>query len=175
MENTGVGERLKCEGLGPSRRRTAICAAARAASIFRSLTGRAITVYAQQEVIKDLVAARLAAGGQIRVRGRGDKHRRYRRGPPQVRYRGHGPRARTRPATSSPVATASTAIARAADPSRRSHDLRARLSLRLARAFSRSPPPASRRADLRQSRPRLRAAQHALAANFAALSAMRAR
>src|SRR5688572_122869 len=29
------------------------------------LTGRAITVYAQHEVIKDLVAARLAAGGQI--------------------------------------------------------------------------------------------------------------
>ena len=29
------------------------------------LTGRAITVYRQQEVVKDLIAARLAAGGQI--------------------------------------------------------------------------------------------------------------
>ncbi|ASW54954.1 4-hydroxybenzoate 3-monooxygenase [Plantactinospora sp. KBS50] len=30
------------------------------------LTGRAITVYGQQEVVKDLIAARLAAGGEIR-------------------------------------------------------------------------------------------------------------
>ncbi len=33
---------------------------------FKALTGKAITVYGQQEVIKDLVAARLAAGGDIR-------------------------------------------------------------------------------------------------------------
>jgi len=32
---------------------------------FQELTGRAITVYAQHEVIKDLINARLAAGGQI--------------------------------------------------------------------------------------------------------------
>ena len=29
------------------------------------LVGRSITVYAQHEVIKDLIAARLSAGGQI--------------------------------------------------------------------------------------------------------------
>jgi p-hydroxybenzoate 3-monooxygenase len=29
------------------------------------LTGRSITVYGQQEVVKDLIAARLAAGGTI--------------------------------------------------------------------------------------------------------------
>jgi p-hydroxybenzoate 3-monooxygenase len=33
---------------------------------FAELTGRTITVYGQQEVVKDLIAARLAAGGQIR-------------------------------------------------------------------------------------------------------------
>jgi p-hydroxybenzoate 3-monooxygenase len=33
---------------------------------FRALTGRAITVYGQQEVIKDLIAARVAAGGDTR-------------------------------------------------------------------------------------------------------------
>jgi p-hydroxybenzoate 3-monooxygenase len=33
---------------------------------FRALTGKAITVYGQQEVVKDLIAARLAAGGEIR-------------------------------------------------------------------------------------------------------------
>lgn len=32
---------------------------------FEALTGKAITVYAQHEVIKDLVAARVAAGGEI--------------------------------------------------------------------------------------------------------------
>src|SRR5262249_28426604 len=32
---------------------------------FCELTGRSITVYGQHEVVKDLIAARLAAGGQI--------------------------------------------------------------------------------------------------------------
>ena len=32
---------------------------------FRKLTGRTVTVYAQTEVVKDLIAARLAAGGQL--------------------------------------------------------------------------------------------------------------
>jgi p-hydroxybenzoate 3-monooxygenase len=57
----GVGDRVKREGLihegvefsfNHQRRRVD----------FRERTGRAITVYAQQEVIKDLVAARLATG-----------------------------------------------------------------------------------------------------------------
>jgi p-hydroxybenzoate 3-monooxygenase len=65
LAQTGVGERMKREGFlhqgihlrfgGRSHRID-----------FPSLTGgRAIMVYAQHEVIKDLVAARLAAGGQI--------------------------------------------------------------------------------------------------------------
>jgi p-hydroxybenzoate 3-monooxygenase len=64
MIDSGVGERLKREGLehggiglrfnGQNHRID-----------FQELIGRTITVYAQQEVIKDLVAARLAAGGQI--------------------------------------------------------------------------------------------------------------
>jgi p-hydroxybenzoate 3-monooxygenase len=33
---------------------------------FRELTGRSITVYGQQEMVKDLIAARLARGGEIR-------------------------------------------------------------------------------------------------------------
>src|SRR5439155_13596083 len=33
---------------------------------FADLTGRTITVYGQQEVVKDLIAARLAAGGDLR-------------------------------------------------------------------------------------------------------------
>ncbi len=65
MIDTGVGERLQREGLrhdgvwfsfGGQRHRIPLS----------ELTGgRAITVYAQQEVVKDLVEARLGAGGQI--------------------------------------------------------------------------------------------------------------
>ncbi len=64
MVSTGVGERLKREGL--VHHGVEIRFSGRSHRIdFQELTGRAITVYAQQEVIKDLVAARLAAGGQI--------------------------------------------------------------------------------------------------------------
>jgi p-hydroxybenzoate 3-monooxygenase len=61
---TGLGARLQREGLrhegielrfdGESYRVP-----------MTELTGRAITVYGQQEVVKDLIAARIAAGGQI--------------------------------------------------------------------------------------------------------------
>ena len=64
MKSTGVGDRLIREGL--AHRGVELRFAGRAHRIdFEELTGRAITVYAQQEVIKDLLAARLAAGGQI--------------------------------------------------------------------------------------------------------------
>jgi p-hydroxybenzoate 3-monooxygenase len=61
----GVGDRLRREGLvhhgvnlqfEGRRHRIDFCA----------LTGRAITDYGQQEVVKDLIAARIAAGGDIR-------------------------------------------------------------------------------------------------------------
>ena len=38
---------------------------------FAALTGKAITVYGQQEVVKDLIGARLAAGGDIRFEATG--------------------------------------------------------------------------------------------------------
>jgi p-hydroxybenzoate 3-monooxygenase len=64
MTETGVGERMHREGAlhggfdfrfnGQSHRID-----------LHGLTGRSIMVYAQHEVLKDLIAARLAAGGQI--------------------------------------------------------------------------------------------------------------
>jgi p-hydroxybenzoate 3-monooxygenase len=65
MIETGVGERLRREGLrhdgvwfsfGGQRHRI---------NLSELTGGSAITVYAQQEVVKDLVEARLGAGGQI--------------------------------------------------------------------------------------------------------------
>jgi p-hydroxybenzoate 3-monooxygenase len=64
LNRSGVGARMKTEGalhhgielaFGGQRHRIDLT----------ELTGRAITVYAQHEVIKDLVAARLAAHGQL--------------------------------------------------------------------------------------------------------------
>ena len=64
LTEAGVGARMASEGalhhgielaFGGRRHRIDLT----------ELTGRAITVYAQHEVIKDLVAARLAAGGEI--------------------------------------------------------------------------------------------------------------
>src|SRR5579871_15474 len=64
MVSMGVGERLKREGLVHQGVEIRFGGNARRID-FQELTGRAITVYAQQEVIKDLVAARLASGGEI--------------------------------------------------------------------------------------------------------------
>jgi p-hydroxybenzoate 3-monooxygenase len=61
----GVGERLRREGL----RHQGISLRFDGADHhldFLALTGRSITVYGQQEVVKDLIAARLGAGGDIR-------------------------------------------------------------------------------------------------------------
>ena len=64
MVSMGLGERLMREGL--VHRGVEIRFGGQARRIdFQELTGRSITVYAQQEVIKDLVAARLAEGGEI--------------------------------------------------------------------------------------------------------------
>ena len=62
--DTGVGDRLQREGL---RHRGIRLRFDREDHLldFVALTGRSITVYGQQEVVKDLIAARLAAGGPI--------------------------------------------------------------------------------------------------------------
>jgi p-hydroxybenzoate 3-monooxygenase len=65
MVETGVGERLKREGF--IHRGIELRFAKRGHRIdFYELTGgRVVTVYAQHEVLKDLIKARLGAGGQI--------------------------------------------------------------------------------------------------------------
>ena len=65
LKSTGVGERMQREGF--VHEGIYLRFAGRSHRIdFPSLTGgRSIMVYAQHEVIKDLVAARLAAGGTM--------------------------------------------------------------------------------------------------------------
>ena len=64
LESAGVAGRLRREGMvhhgielrsGGRRQRVPLT----------ELTGRSITIYGQQEVVKDLIAARLEAGGQV--------------------------------------------------------------------------------------------------------------
>jgi p-hydroxybenzoate 3-monooxygenase len=65
MHELGVGERLARQGLaheGIYLRRPGVTTRIDIAG----LTGRRITIYGQQEVLKDLIAARLAAGGDLR-------------------------------------------------------------------------------------------------------------
>lgn len=62
--NTGLGERLLAEGLRHEGIELRFDGEAHRVAL-TALTGRAITVYGQQEVVKDLIAARLAAGGQL--------------------------------------------------------------------------------------------------------------
>jgi p-hydroxybenzoate 3-monooxygenase len=62
--DTGVGERLLAEGLRHEGIELRFDGEAHRVAL-TELTGRAITVYGQQEVVKDLIAARLAADGEI--------------------------------------------------------------------------------------------------------------
>jgi p-hydroxybenzoate 3-monooxygenase len=65
MIDAGVGERLQREGLRHDGVWFSFNGSRHRIDMSELTGGRAITVYAQQEVVKDLVQARLAAGGQI--------------------------------------------------------------------------------------------------------------
>jgi p-hydroxybenzoate 3-monooxygenase len=65
LSDTGVGERMHREGL--LHEGTLLRFNRHTHRIdFRALTGKAVMVYAQHEVVKDLIARRLADGGDIR-------------------------------------------------------------------------------------------------------------
>jgi len=64
LNDSGVGERMRAEGALHHGFDLAFDGQRHRIDL-RELTGKAITVYAQHEVIKDLVKAREAAGGQL--------------------------------------------------------------------------------------------------------------
>ncbi|MFN7925383.1 MAG: 4-hydroxybenzoate 3-monooxygenase [Bryobacteraceae bacterium] len=64
LREMGVGERMEREGLRHDGIQLRF-EGARHRIDFRALTGKVVTVYGQQEVVKDLIAARLEAGGTI--------------------------------------------------------------------------------------------------------------
>ncbi|WP_322013682.1 4-hydroxybenzoate 3-monooxygenase [Paraburkholderia sp. J12] len=64
LTEAGVGERMKAEGAVHHGFELAFEGRRRRIDL-TGLTGKSITVYAQHEVLKDLVAARMAAGGKV--------------------------------------------------------------------------------------------------------------
>lgn len=65
LRDAGVAERLNCEGL-PHHGIEIGLNGVRHRIAFQELTGKHVTVYGQQEVVKDLIARRLADGGDLR-------------------------------------------------------------------------------------------------------------
>ncbi|MFG6191616.1 4-hydroxybenzoate 3-monooxygenase [Nonomuraea sp. JJY05] len=66
LVEAGVGERLLREGLPHHGIELRYGGAGHRIAFEKLVPGRSITVYGQQEVVKDLIAARLSAGGDIR-------------------------------------------------------------------------------------------------------------
>ncbi|MBF8188599.1 4-hydroxybenzoate 3-monooxygenase [Nonomuraea sp. K274] len=62
----GVGERMSREGLPHHGIELRYGGAGHRIAFEKLVPGRSITVYGQQEVVKDLIAARLSAGGDVR-------------------------------------------------------------------------------------------------------------
>jgi len=92
LASTGVGDRMRREGLVHDGIKLRFAGEEHRID-FRRLTGRGITVYGQQEVVKDLIQQRLADGGEIcfeaeatAIEGIEDDH-------PRVAYRRNGEQA----------------------------------------------------------------------------------
>ena len=86
LDQAGVGARMRREGL--LHEGTQFLFGGRLHRLdFRDLTGKAVMVYSQHEVVRDLVAARVAAGGDLRFEVSDVAAEGYRSGSPLLRYR----------------------------------------------------------------------------------------
>jgi p-hydroxybenzoate 3-monooxygenase len=63
--DSGIGERLKKEGMRHEGINLGFCGQLHRINLAELTGGKAITVYGQHEVVKDLIATRLSRGGQI--------------------------------------------------------------------------------------------------------------
>ncbi len=90
FNETGVGERMRREGLVHHGFELRFNRGAHRIDMFELTRGRCITVYGQQEVIKDLVAARLNANGQIIFEVENVSVRDFDSARPKIRFCKHG-------------------------------------------------------------------------------------
>src|SRR3954469_15608905 len=71
MDQTGLGDRMHRDGFVHHGINLAFSGEMRRINLYELTGGRAVMVYAQHEVLKDLIAKRLADGGGLRVGGTG--------------------------------------------------------------------------------------------------------
>jgi p-hydroxybenzoate 3-monooxygenase len=90
FNETGVGERMRREGLVHHGFELRFNRRGHRIDMFELTGGRCITVYGQQEVIKDLVAARLKANGQIIFEGEDVSIHDFDSSKPRIRFRNGG-------------------------------------------------------------------------------------
>ena len=83
--DTGVGERMLREGLIHHGIELRFNGAGHRVD-FAELTGRGVTVYGQQEIVKDLIAARLAAGGEVLFEAKAESVHDRTGGAPHIRF-----------------------------------------------------------------------------------------
>jgi p-hydroxybenzoate 3-monooxygenase len=89
LTETGVGERMKREGL--VHHGIELRFGGRGHRIdFKELTGRSITIYAQAEVVRDLIDTRLAAGGRIFFESEDVSIHDFNTPKPLIRFRRNG-------------------------------------------------------------------------------------
>jgi p-hydroxybenzoate 3-monooxygenase len=89
LERTGVGERMRAQGLLHNGIEIGF-AGKRHRIDMKKLTGNAITVYAQHEVVKDLIQARIAAGGATLFEVQNLSVHDFEAGSPVVRFEKDG-------------------------------------------------------------------------------------
>jgi p-hydroxybenzoate 3-monooxygenase len=87
---TGVGERLKREAMVHTGLNFQFEGERHRIPLDELTPGRNVTIYGQQEVVKDLIAARLAAGGAIQFEAAVEGMQRLDGSRPVVRYRQNG-------------------------------------------------------------------------------------
>jgi p-hydroxybenzoate 3-monooxygenase len=89
LTDMGVGQRMKSEGLVHDGVEVRFNGRGHRID-FKELTGRSITIYAQQEVVKDLISARLATGRPIFFEAEGVGVHDFDSAAPQIRFLNNG-------------------------------------------------------------------------------------
>jgi len=89
LAETGVGARMQREGLEHEGIEIGLNGERRRID-FKRLTGRGIMVYGQHEVVKDLIEARLAAGGKIEFEISDTSVHDFDGDAPKIRYKKNG-------------------------------------------------------------------------------------
>ena len=90
MIETGVGERLKRQGLVHHGIELRFGGRGHRIDLSGLTGGKTVTIYPQHEVIKDLIAARLAAGGQIVFEAEDVSLHNFDGAAPTIRFRSGG-------------------------------------------------------------------------------------